>query len=66
MKATEMGLITHCMRRPVNTCKNLRFRGYTFQKINFDYEFRLQGNFKGKLQILKLILCSSNYFKTEF
>jgi len=39
-----MGLITHSKRRSVIMCKTTSFRGYIFQKIKFDYEFRLQGH----------------------
>jgi len=51
MKETEMGWITHSMRRPVNMCKTLSFREYIFQKIKFDYEFWLQRNFKSNYKL---------------
>jgi hypothetical protein len=43
MKATEMGLLTLRMRR---ICARHWGSVDTFSKIKFDYEFRLQGNFK--------------------
>jgi hypothetical protein len=52
MKATEMGLITLSMCRPVNMCKSWGSVG-TFSKNKFDYKFQLQGHFGSNYKLRK-------------
>lgn len=71
MKATEMGLITHSMRRPVNMCKTLSFRDYIKKKIKSDYEFCLQGNFQSNYKLwnsfcVQVIILRRSFNQTSF